>query len=614
MTRASVNKKFFLLLLGILLTGPSGCKEGGASVVISPRSVTIARDQQQFAFTAAVYNIQKTAVIWSIVNDTGSLGSIDPNLGIYTPPQIIPTPNTLAISATSVADPGATDSVSVTLVSGNVLQFGTNTQVTNYTFPLAPGLLVPGCTPTKNCIAATSSSGQHSVKVFRNTSGPFINNFIYTVWSDNRNSTTGTTYDVFFRQITITADTSQNPSIQTTTLSNIAKINSISSNEPADPSIAVDNSGFVYVAWSSTTATNRAIYINKSTSNPNPASNQQVTFTPGFDVRFSDFTNCDQRAPSIAADGSSVYVAWQDNRIPNTPTSCGIYNIRVAKGSPPAPPPAPSPSPENFLPPESFPLPLTNTTTAEDQTEPSVGLFGGNLYVAWTNAETVNHDIYFTKGPVNANITLTTPVRVNDDVGGADHTAASLTLDSAGNIFVVWLDTRNDSSPTTCSPSCKNDIFFAKSINAGISFDAIPTPTNTLPTTTIETNITEHNVRVNDDANSANHANPSIAMENPEPNAGSAPDKIYVAWQDNRNHPGSSIFDIITAKSTDGGNTFQKNSAPANLPPETVPTSKYDSSIAVDTFGRAYIIWTDERNNTSGTPGADSDVFFAVGQ
>jgi hypothetical protein len=609
MTRISANKKFFFLLLGISLTGLSGCKAGGANVVITPRNVTIARDQQQFTFTAEVNNTQNTAVIWSIDNDNGSLGSIDPN-GNYTPPKVIPTPNTLTISATSVGDPGANDAVSVTLVSGDVLQFGTNTQVTNYTSPLAPGLLVPGCIPTTSCIAATSSSGQHSVKVFRNTSGPYINIFIYTVWSDNRNGVS--TYDVFFRQITIRSDTSQNPSIQTTSLSNIVKINSISSADPADPSIAVDNSGFVYVAWSGRAATNRVVYINKSTSNPNTAPSQQVTFTPGFDVRFSDFTNCDQRAPSIATDGANVYVAWQDNRIPNTSSSCGISNIRVARGVPPSPPPAPSPSPGNFIPPESFPLPFSNTTTAEDQTEPSVGLFGGNLYVAWTNAQTVNHDIYFTKGPVNANITLTVPVRVNDDVGGADHTTPSLALDSLGNVYVAWLDTRNDPSPTTCPPLCKNDIFFAKSINAGLSFDAVPTPTITFPTTTIETNITEHNTQVNDDTDSANHAHPSIAVENPEPNAAfNTPDKIYVAWQDNRNHPGSSISDIFTAKSVDGGNTFRPNSAPANTPPGNEST--YNSNISVDIFGRAYLIWTDERNN-AGMPGAASDVFYAIGQ
>jgi hypothetical protein len=557
-------------------------------------------------FTATVNNAQNTDVTWKINNNTGALGQIDPNQGIYTPPEVIPTPNTLTIIATSVADPNATDVVTVTLVSGNTLRFdsnisnlGINTQVTDYTFPLDPGLQAPDCSP---CVAATSSSGQHSVKVFRNKSGPFINTFIYTVWSDNRNGST--TYDVFFRQITITEDTSQNPSIQTDHLSNMVKINSISSTDAADPSISVDNAGFVYVAWSSGTTTRHAVYIHKSTTNPTRNSGQQVTFTSGFDVRFSDFTNCDQRAPSIGAEGNSVLVAWQDNRITNNPSSCGSYNIRVAKGSPPALPPAPSPSPGNFPPPESFPLPFTNTTIPGDQTEPSVGLFRGQLYVAWTQAQTVNHDIYFTKGPIDAKITSTTPVRVNDDTGGADHIAPSLALDSLGYVYVAWQDSRNDSSPGTCSP-CKYDIFFAKSINSGTSFDGVPT--KTLTTTT--TNITEHNVRVNDDtaangfADTADHLRPSIVLENPEPNAShNTPNKIYVSWDDTR----YGRQDIITAKSVDGGNSFWTNSNPANLPLGI--GAAHGSSIAVDTFGRAYVFWTDERNNP------DTDVFFAIGQ
>src|SRR5205814_552993 len=150
---------------------------------------------------------------------------------------------------------------------------------------------------------------------------------------------------------------------------------------------------------------------------------------------------------------------------------------------------------------------------------------------------------------------------------------------------------------------CKYDIFFAKSINSGTSFDGVPTKT----ITTTTTNITEHNVRVNDDtaangySDTADHLRPSIVLENPEPNASrSTPDKIYISWDDTR----YGRQDIITAKSVDGGNSFWTNSNPANLPLGI--GASYNSSIAVDTFGRAYLIWTDERN-----PGAGTDVFFA---
>jgi len=105
MKRLSI-KKFLLVLLGIWLAGISGCGETQVKVLISPRVVTIPRDQP-FPFTVAVTDTQDTAVTWSIDNNTnGSLGSMDPfNRGIYTPPAVIPTPNTLTVRVTSVADP-----------------------------------------------------------------------------------------------------------------------------------------------------------------------------------------------------------------------------------------------------------------------------------------------------------------------------------------------------------------------------------------------------------------------------------------------------------------------------------------------------------------------------
>jgi len=396
-------------------------------------------------------------------------------------------------------------------------------------------------------------------------------------------------------------------------LSDTVKINDVTSNsaEPAEPSLAVDIIGNVYVAWSSGSVSNHDIYVAQgtlssttttttiatttttvitsttSTMSTTPTTTTTTTtirdITFGTPVRFDDGGTCDQRAPSIATDGTNVYVAWQDTQTTSPPCS-STYAVRAAV----------RPVTDLTTATTSFAIPLTNTTTPENQTEPSVALDNiGNLYIAWTDAQAVNNDTYFTKGPLDATITSTTPVRVNDP-GVTDHIHPSLALDHNGNVYVAWQDDRNGN----------NDIFFAKSTDGGATFDAVTDPKSP----------TKHNIRVTDDTGSANHQTPSIVMENPEPNAtASTPDKIYVAWQDNRNHPGSLIFDIFTAKSTDGGNTFQKNSAPANLPPEAVPTNKYNSSIAVDTFGRAYLIWTDELNNT-GASGTASDVFFAIGQ
>jgi hypothetical protein len=579
------NFLFIPLYLCICLVALSGCGDSLVQVSIIPSAVTVPRDQT-FQFTLQVANTQDAQVNWSIDNDNGFMGSMDPyNRGIYTPPAVIPTPNTIKVRVTSQADTNASDTASVTVVSGNTLQFGTNTQITNY------GVPPPSCAAGTTSVASTASSGQHSIKIFQKTvvsTNPLT--YVFMVWADNHLNNPNN--DIFFRQIIF--DPNNTDPTKQMVCSSIIRVNAsgFAANR-INPSLAVNTNGNVYVAWQDnrnpsnpgTAKSDFDIYVAKGSFDNTPSGG---TGTPpngigvaaqfSSDVRFDDDPGTsDQQSPSIAvtADGINVYVAWQDNRNSN-------YDIRAAVGSP------------TGTTPSSY---VVSGTTTTDQTEPSVALFElnhiENLYIAWTGAQSSGSGIYFTKGFLASNSwSAPAPVLVNDP-GAADRSQPSLAVDSRGYAYVAWQDNRNGN----------NDIFFAKSTNGGTTFDGVTVPTNP----------TKHNIRVTDDTGSADHRIPSIVMENPESNAAaSTPDKIYVAWQDNRNHSTDpSIFDIFTAKSTNGGSIFQKNSAQANLPPGNKPTS--NASIAVDGFGRTYLIWTDERNNT-GTPGTASDIFFVVGQ
>jgi hypothetical protein len=80
------------------------------SVTVSPSSITLAANQSQ-QFTAYVANTTNTAVIWTM---SPSLGTLSPS-GLYTAPASFTPPQTVAIMATSVADPTKANVATVTL-------------------------------------------------------------------------------------------------------------------------------------------------------------------------------------------------------------------------------------------------------------------------------------------------------------------------------------------------------------------------------------------------------------------------------------------------------------------------------------------------------------------
>lgn len=71
------------------------------------------------AFTATVTNLVNTAVTWEVNGIAGgnsTVGTIS-NTGLYTPPAGIPSPNTVTISAVSVASPGTSGSTRVNILN-----------------------------------------------------------------------------------------------------------------------------------------------------------------------------------------------------------------------------------------------------------------------------------------------------------------------------------------------------------------------------------------------------------------------------------------------------------------------------------------------------------------
>jgi uncharacterized protein (DUF1800 family) len=94
---------------------------GPITVAVAPATVTVRPGVNQ-SFTATVTGTSNTALTWTInglEHGSATIGYINPQVGYtpYAPPGVVPNPNTVTITATSVADPSKKASATITLVN-----------------------------------------------------------------------------------------------------------------------------------------------------------------------------------------------------------------------------------------------------------------------------------------------------------------------------------------------------------------------------------------------------------------------------------------------------------------------------------------------------------------
>jgi uncharacterized protein (DUF1800 family) len=125
----------------------------GVQVAVSPSTASVrAGDTQQF--TAQVSNANSSNVTWAVNGITGgnaTVGTIDAN-GKYTAPAALPSPNTVPITATSVADTSKSGSAQATLLNPiAILSFFT------------PATLTPNARFTLNLVGSKFVSGAQAM-------------------------------------------------------------------------------------------------------------------------------------------------------------------------------------------------------------------------------------------------------------------------------------------------------------------------------------------------------------------------------------------------------------------------------------------------------------------
>ncbi len=207
----------------------------------------------------------------------------------------------------------------------------------------------------------------------------------------------------------------------------------------------------------------------------------------------------------------------------------------------------------------STPLNLSNNGSA---TNPLIALDSqGTVNVIWAGGDR----LFFSRS-VDGGTTFSSPL----NIGGVTNPALAfsaagyrpLVIDAAGNINVVWMDQNS------------NQIFFARSTNAGVSFS---TPLN-----------------ISNYASGA--SSPTIAVD--------SSGGIDVVWQGSV--AGHDPYDLFFTRSTDAGASFSVAKDISNT-----ATGAFFDQIAVDPVGDIDVAWNSNCPSPAFCSVVSSDVFFS---
>jgi hypothetical protein len=214
----------------------------------------------------------------------------------------------------------------------------------------------------------------------------------------------------------------------------------------------------------------------------------------------------------------------------------------------------------------------------------------GTIHVVWTDwrndadkehiigggIDGVNNaDIYYTNSN-DGGMTFGPNVKVNSGDGTSWQWVPDIAVDNGGKIHVVWEDWRDDADgeyiPFTGGIDGVNDssIYYAQSLDGGQTFSSP--------------------LRIDDDSQLSVQGVPEIDIDGNE--------NIHVIWIDVRETLGG---DIYYTNSTNGGITFSKNKKVND-----VSKGSDDPSLAVDENNVIYVVWIDNRNDTT-----TLDVYFS---
>ena len=147
---------------GLVGSGPSQLPPSDITLTVAPSTASLLLGETQ-RFTATVSNTPNTAVSWGvngILGGNAAFGTIDAG-GVYTAPQFLTSPPSIALTAVSVADPTKSGAATITVTSSFSLSvtgpLSVNTGgIANYTATLTPA---PNSNPSRAVSWSVAGTG-----------------------------------------------------------------------------------------------------------------------------------------------------------------------------------------------------------------------------------------------------------------------------------------------------------------------------------------------------------------------------------------------------------------------------------------------------------------------
>ena len=271
------------------------------------------------------------------------------------------------------------------------------------------------------------------------------------------------------------------------------------SNNQIYPRVSTDIDGNSYVAWQDDRNGNQDIYLDKF-------SNNGLPLWGGAKKVNTLAENIDQNLPAIAANTSTVYVAWQDDRDGSMDIFARRYDING-----------------NQI--WANEIKMNTDSGSATQSYANVSIDNNNnLIILWQDDRNGNNDIYAQKLDPDGNHLWADDLKINTNYVPSSQGFPAIAISGLGEIFFAWQDDRNGN----------NDIYAQKYDLAG-------------------NKIWANDIKINTDIGNSDQKRPRLAYDF----AGYA----IFTWYDNRD----GTYDIFAAKFKDPGTITYLSNIPLQI-------------------------------------------------